>query len=149
MADVKTIITLTLDLCILILYTIYYSCESVFRRFVKPRKKSLVGEVALITGAGHGLGREFALQLGQLGVKVICWDINAKTCHDTANQVREAGGDAESFECDVSNRQQVADTAKLMRYYCIVRPCCFSVSLSTWVFPFAMWLFVPFDTLLR
>ena len=94
---------------------IYYTCESIFRRFVKPQEKSLVGEVALITGAGHGLGKELAMQLSQLGVRVICWDINAKTCQETAQKVREMGGDAEAFQCDVSNREQVADTARLTR----------------------------------
>ena len=109
------ILPLLRDVMVLIISIIYYTCESVLRRFVTVRKKSLVGEVALITGAGHGLGREFALQLSQLGVKVICWDINAKTCHETAKQVRDMGGDAESFQCDVSSREQVADTARLIR----------------------------------
>ena len=109
------ILPLLRDVIFLIISIIYYTCESVLRRFIATRKKSLVGEVAVITGAGHGLGREFALQLSQLGVKVMCWDINAKTCHETAKQVRDMGGDAESFQCDVSNREQVANTARLMR----------------------------------
>lgn len=110
-----TPLTLIRDIIFLIIYTIYYTCESIFRRVFKPQKKSLVGEVALITGAGHGLGQELALQLSQLGVKVICWDINAKTCEETACKVRAMGGDAEGFQCDVSSRKQVADTARATR----------------------------------
>ena len=109
------ILPLFRDMIFLVIYIIYYTSESIFRRFVTAQKKSLVGEVALITGAGHGLGREFALQLSQLGVKVICWDINAKTCQETAKKVRDMGGDADSFQCDVSNREQVANTATLTR----------------------------------
>ena len=40
-------------------------------RFFFPRKKrSVVGEVALITGAGNGIGRDLALQMGRLGAIV-------------------------------------------------------------------------------
>ena len=111
-----TPLTLIRDVLLLLISIIYYTCKSIFRRIFKPRKKSLVGELGLITGAGHGLGRELALQLSQLGVKVICWDINERTCQETADMVREMGGDAEAFQCDVSNRKQVATTARLTRY---------------------------------
>ena len=75
----------------------------------------LEGEVALITGAGHGLGRELAFGLSNLGVKVICWDINPATGEETAQKVRDCGGEAQAFHCDVSNREQVVDTAKVTR----------------------------------
>jgi hypothetical protein len=103
------------DIIYLILQIIYYTCESIFRKIVKPKKKSLAGEVALITGAGHGLGQELAFGLSKLGVKVICWDINARTCQETAQKVKDCGGEAQAFQCDVSNREQVADTARLTR----------------------------------
>ena len=103
------------DIIYLILQIICYTCECIFRKIIKPKKKSLAGDVALITGAGHGLGKELAFGLSKLGVKVICWDINAKTCQETAKQVKDSGGEAEAFQCDVSNREQVADTARMAR----------------------------------
>ena len=36
------------------------------------------GEVVLVTGAGHGIGREVALQLSRLGAIAICVDNNAE-----------------------------------------------------------------------
>ena len=110
-----TSLSLIQDVIFLLLKSIYFICESVFRKFVKPKKKPLAGQIALITGAGHGLGQELCFGLSKLGVKVICWDINARTCQETAQKVIKSGGDAESFQCDVSNRQQVADTARTTR----------------------------------
>lgn len=39
-------------------------------------RKSVSGRVVLLTGAGHGLGREIALQLSQLGAKLALVDVN-------------------------------------------------------------------------
>ncbi|GFU86679.1 uncharacterized protein TNCV_2880991 [Trichonephila clavipes] len=41
----------------------------------KP-KKSIKGEIVLLTGAGHGLGKEVARQLAELGPTLVLWDIN-------------------------------------------------------------------------
>ena len=103
------------DVLHLLLQIIFYTMESIFRKVVKPKKKSLVGETALVTGAGHGLGQELALGLSKLGVKVICWDINADTCQETVRKIKESGGNAEAFQCDVSNRQEVVETATKTR----------------------------------
>ena len=103
------------DVLYLLLQIIFYTMESIFRKVFKPKKKSLVGETALVTGAGHGLGQELALGLSKLGVKVICWDINADTCQETVRKIKESGGNAEAFQCDVSNRQEVAETATKTR----------------------------------
>ena len=36
----------------------------------------IVGKLTLVTGAGHGIGRELALQLSALGARLVLWDIN-------------------------------------------------------------------------
>ena len=50
--------------------------ESFVRLFVPPVKKDLRGEVVLVTGAGHGIGRCLAIQFAELGCKLVLWDIN-------------------------------------------------------------------------
>nr|ACO11236.1 Epidermal retinal dehydrogenase 2 [Caligus rogercresseyi] len=78
-----------------------------------PRKmKNISGETALITGAGGGLGRELAIQMADLGVKVILMDINKEAMDETL-KILQARGPAEgclAFHCDVSNSKDVEDT---------------------------------------
>jgi len=58
--------------------------------------------VAVITGAGRGLGRETALTLAKQGHSIIAVDVDAQSASDTA---REAGG--EGFACDIADREAV------------------------------------------
>lgn len=67
---------------------------------VAPRL--LEGRLALITGAGQGNGRAFALGLAQAGARVIATDLNARNAEETASEIRKAGGDAWSFALDVT-----------------------------------------------
>ncbi len=46
-----------------------------------------VGKVALITGAGRGLGREIALAFSSLGVAVAANDVNPINLDETVNQI--------------------------------------------------------------
>ena len=52
------------------------------------------GKVALITGAGSGLGRESAIHLAKEGAKVIASDLNEKTAQETAATINENHGKA-------------------------------------------------------
>ena len=104
-----------LDTLCLILEAILSMAESIIRLFVSKPLKSLHGEIALITGAGQGIGREIALQLSKLGVKVVLWDLNQGTCERTKEEVETEGGVAWAFKCDVSNREEVAKVADKTR----------------------------------
>lgn len=68
---------------------------------VAPRL--LEGRLALVTGAGQGNGRTLAIGLAQAGAKVVVSDINLKLTEETAELVREAGGEAWAFELDVTS----------------------------------------------
>jgi all-trans-retinol dehydrogenase (NAD+) len=106
------------EILVLLVYCCYTTFEAIYKLLVSsPRSKNLKGEIALITGAGHGIGRELALQLAQKdGVKIVCWDINDKSAEETALEISKNGGTAWAFKCDVSNRDQVAKVAKMTRY---------------------------------
>lgn len=50
--------------------------------------------VAVVTGAGRGLGREYALLLAAKGAKVVVNDVDAEPAEQVVDQIRAAGGDA-------------------------------------------------------
>lgn len=67
----------------------------------------LDGKVALITGAGSGLGRHGALLFAAEGAKVAVVDIDADRAEQTLKLVEQAGGDAIAVTADVASREQV------------------------------------------
>ena len=76
------------------------------------------GRVAVVTGAGAGLGRAHALGLAKLGAKVVVNDMGAKTdgtggsaspAEAVVEEIRKAGGEAIADGSDVSNFEQVKE----------------------------------------
>jgi NAD(P)-dependent dehydrogenase (short-subunit alcohol dehydrogenase family) len=63
---------------------------------------NLEGKVALVTGAGSGIGRSMAMRLSEDGAAVMCADIDEESAQDTAAQVSERGGSAAAMLLDVS-----------------------------------------------
>lgn len=63
--------------------------------------------LAVVTGAGSGIGRAFALELAQRGSKVVCSDINTESAEETVELIRQKAGSAWAVGCDVSQREQV------------------------------------------
>ncbi len=65
------------------------------------------GRVAVITGGAAGIGRDSCLAFAREGASVAVVDVRAERAEQTAGLVREAGGAAEAFPCDVRDRDQV------------------------------------------
>jgi len=63
----------------------------------------LEGKVALITGAGSGIGRETSLLFAAEGASVLAVDVNDAAAEETAEKVRAAGGGATPHRADVSS----------------------------------------------
>ena len=70
-------------------------------------EKKLQGKVALITGASKGLGKAMALALGEAGGRLALVSRNLDQLNATAAAVRKLGTDAEVFQADVTDEQQV------------------------------------------
>jgi NAD(P)-dependent dehydrogenase (short-subunit alcohol dehydrogenase family) len=72
------------------------------------RAPRLNDRVAVITGAGSGLGRRSALLFAEEGAKVVVADINGDRAERVVGEIAEAGGTATAMTCDVSVEAQVA-----------------------------------------
>ena len=65
------------------------------------------GKVAMITGAGSGIGREMAIRLAREGSAVMCTDIDEQGAQATATRVEELGQKAGAIGLDVSDTDAV------------------------------------------
>jgi len=67
----------------------------------------LEGKVAIVTGAGQGIGRGIALKLTQKGAKVAIADLNPETAGKVADEIKASGGQALAIETDVTSSASV------------------------------------------
>jgi NAD(P)-dependent dehydrogenase (short-subunit alcohol dehydrogenase family) len=65
------------------------------------------GKVALVTGAGQGIGRGIALRLASHGSDIVVNDLNPDTAERTVREIRELDRKAMAVAADVSQREQV------------------------------------------
>lgn len=68
---------------------------------------TLEGQVALITGAGSGIGKAVCLRLAREGASVVVVDVNPQAAAATAEEVRALGRDAMDVRVDVSQVSQI------------------------------------------
>jgi NAD(P)-dependent dehydrogenase (short-subunit alcohol dehydrogenase family) len=59
--------------------------------------------IAMVTGAGAGMGREHALLLAERGATVVVQDIDGEGARETAERISRAGGLAHIVACDVAD----------------------------------------------
>ena len=72
-------------------------------------KIDLTGQVAIVTGAGAGLGASHALALAQRGARVVVNDLNADNARQVCAQIERMGAQAMPHAADVSSFEQVED----------------------------------------
>lgn len=68
---------------------------------------SISPRVALITGAGRGIGKAIALRLAQRGYTIICVSKSENSCGETAREINASGGKAQAMTVDVADAAAV------------------------------------------
>lgn len=74
-------------------------------------KTSLAGQVAVVTGAGRGIGAAIAATIARLGAAVVLCGRTRQPLESTAGAISKAGGRAEALECDVTDLRSVEAVA--------------------------------------
>ncbi|KOX79347.1 Epidermal retinol dehydrogenase 2, partial [Melipona quadrifasciata] len=116
MLKLYSLFILTLDLVILLVRIFFAIIIALYRIFRPPPLKNLNYEVAMVVGAGQGIGREMAIHLCKLRVKVACIDINSESCSTTVNLAQQASvGIARMYICNITDKDEVALTVDRIR----------------------------------
>ena len=88
--------------------SVYASVQAeAFLRERWSRVGKLDGRVAVVTGAGRGIGAAEAIKMAQEGASVAVLDLSAEAGQDTVAAIKKAGGEAVAIACDVSSAKQV------------------------------------------
>jgi NAD(P)-dependent dehydrogenase (short-subunit alcohol dehydrogenase family) len=72
----------------------------------------LENHIAVVTGAGSGIGRAIASGYAREAARVVLLDVNEKAASEAAKEIRDAGGKAESFALDVTRREDCIAVAR-------------------------------------
>jgi 3-oxoacyl-[acyl-carrier protein] reductase len=67
----------------------------------------LDGRIAVVTGAGRGIGAAEAIKMAQEGARIAVLDLSAEAGQDTVHAVNDVGSKAIAVACDVSSSKQV------------------------------------------
>ena len=76
--------------------------------FFSKKKKPTHNAYAVVTGAGSGIGRSFAMELAKRGGTIVCADINLEAAQETVELIHtQTLGKAFAAKCDVGVKEQV------------------------------------------
>lgn len=78
------------------------------------REFRLDGKVAIVTGAGSGIGQAIALGFAAHGATIRVVELNEASALDTCTRIAQMGGEASAHVCDVSDQAQVTATFSML-----------------------------------
>lgn len=94
---IYNVFILALDLAFLLMKFWFYTFQSVFAALKGIEERDVSNDVVLITGTGHGIGKELAIQYSALGATVVCWDVNEQLNQETVKLLKSNGGKAHGY----------------------------------------------------
>lgn len=98
--------SLTYDVVLCIFLAVPLMCRATFR-LLFPKREDVRGKLAIVTGAGGGLGRSISLKLAELGCDIAVVDINEETAAAVAEELRKKGVKAKSYKVDISKFEEI------------------------------------------
>lgn len=96
-----TALKICLDACVMLYNVVKALVISIYRFFVSPERKSVEGDIVLITGSGGEIGRQLSLEFSKLGGIVVLWDINTAKNEETGALIKAQGGECHCYTVDV------------------------------------------------
>lgn len=94
---------------------IYAYLEALIKLFIPAKRKSVSGDIVLITGSGSGIGRLTALEFAKLQSILVLWDINKDGIEETAEECKKLGAKAFTYVVDCSKRSEIYAAAEKVK----------------------------------
>ena len=82
-------------------------------KIFKRLSRSVKGRVAIVTGAGSGMGEATAKVFASEGVKVVVSDVNFDEVQRVSNEIEESGRESMPFMLDVTDSDSINNVSKL------------------------------------
>lgn len=79
------------------------------------KRKSVRGDVVLITGSASGIGRILARKFGKLGARVVLWDVNETGNEETKRVLEDEGIEAHIYKVDLAKRKEIYAAAERVK----------------------------------
>lgn len=106
---------LIVDIILVQLKFWYYVVENIVLSFLQKEEQDVSGDIVLITGTAHGIGKETAIEYASKGATIVCWDINERGNNETVKEIKAMGGKAFGYVCNVSKREDILQVAEKVK----------------------------------
>ncbi|KAM9027065.1 estradiol 17-beta-dehydrogenase 11-like [Ara ararauna] len=106
---------LFVEILLFVVTLIYSYLEAFVKLFVPVKRKSVSGELVLITGAGHGIGRATAFEFARRQSRLVLWDISKHSIEETAAECKRLGATVQAFVVDCSKREEIYSAAEKVK----------------------------------
>uniref|UniRef100_A0A8C5M9K3 17beta-estradiol 17-dehydrogenase n=1 Tax=Leptobrachium leishanense TaxID=445787 RepID=A0A8C5M9K3_9ANUR len=104
-----------LDYLLLLSIALYSYLEAFIKLFIPLKRKSVSGDIVLITGSGHGMGQLTAYEFAKRQSILVLWDINKNGVTETAEECRRLGATAHIYVVDCSKRLDIYNAAEKVK----------------------------------